>query len=89
MSDLTPEVRDLLAAVREALNVPLAALTDADEQARASILSQRASLTRTVLDGILDRDRNIARAVTDLAERTADTPITYTAWQRPAPDGES
>lgn len=84
---LTPEVLDLLAAIREALDVPLSALTDADERTRARILNERAGVARIVVAGILDQGHDVASAAAYLAERTAETPIAFTVWQRPEPDG--
>lgn len=79
-STLSSDVLDLLAAIRDALDVPLAHWEPADERARERILSARADAARIVVAGIVDSGHRIPWSTTYLAERTAATPITYTLW---------
>ncbi|HEY5834650.1 hypothetical protein [Streptomyces sp.] len=85
---LTPEVRDLLTAIRDALDVPISHWHTEDEQARARILDARAAAARITVEGILESGHHIAHSTAYLAGRTAETPITYTVWQPLADSGE-
>lgn len=87
MTTLPPDIAALLAAIREALDVPRAVLTDADEQARADLLHQRANSARIALNSILDRGAELDGVTERLTERTADSPVEYTVWQRPVRGG--
>ncbi|WP_031516805.1 hypothetical protein [Streptomyces sp. NRRL F-5123] len=80
-STLPSGVLDLLAALRAALDVPRAALTDADEQARARLLHERTVSARIALNSVLDQQADLPGVVERLAERTADSAVTYTVWQ--------
>lgn len=73
-------VMDLLAAVRAALDVPRAILTDADEEARYRLLHERTVSARIALNSVLDRGADLAGVIERLAERTADSPVEYTVW---------
>ncbi|TKA13171.1 hypothetical protein [Actinacidiphila oryziradicis] len=76
MSDLTPDVIALLAAVVEALGIPMADTTE-DHHARAEILDARASDARIILAAAIRGDHV---AVEQLRGWTADRPVTYAVW---------
>lgn len=75
-------VRDLLAAIVEALDVPLAAQTD-DDFTATTLLRQRADEARIIAASVLpDMDaRYIASAAAQLRGWTAKAPVTYRPWQ--------
>lgn len=85
-STLSSDVLDLLTAIRDAIDVPRAVLTYADEQARADLLHQRTVSARIALNSIIDRGADLPGVVERLTERTADTPVDYTVWV-PTQDG--
>lgn len=89
---LSSDVLDLLAAIRDALDVPLSALTDADERAYQAVMRRRLSEVHIVLDVALDPQwigtLDPAREAAYIRARTADTQITYTVWERPTDGGE-
>lgn len=72
-------VRDLLAAIREALDVPLADRPIDDAQ-RAELLTRRASDTRVVVELLLQHGK-VAHHTARLREWTAEHPVTYPTWQ--------
>jgi hypothetical protein len=76
---LPPAITDLLAAIRDALDVPLAD-RPVDDQARAELLTRRASDTRVVVELLLTHG-DIAHSVIRLREWTAEHPVTYPTWQ--------
>ncbi|MEV5680987.1 hypothetical protein [Streptomyces sp. NPDC052179] len=90
--ELTEPMRGLLAAVAEALNVPLPGHADVDEQAYNRLLAKRANLAQIAAGSVLQFDDALAAAAWLRAE-CADTPVTYTlncprlAEQQP-PEGE-
>lgn len=89
MADVTglPEdVRALLAAVEAALDLPLPALTAADERRRGGLLYLRAATARACLRNVLDGG-DPAVAAEFLRGRTAETPVTYTPWTPERGDG--
>jgi hypothetical protein len=77
---LTDDMRALLAAVHDALDVPLPALTDADERAYLRILRERTAVARIAIGGIL-HDGSYFGAADYLTGRTAQVPITYTTFK--------
>lgn len=72
-------IRELLTAIRDALDVPLADMP-ADDAARAELLTYRASDTRVVLDLLL-RHGDVAHHTARLREWAAEHPVTYRTWQ--------
>ncbi|MFJ2631081.1 hypothetical protein ACIO6U_03830 [Streptomyces sp. NPDC087422] len=82
-STLSSDVVDLLAAIRDALDVPLPGVEDRDERRFCRLMDDRRSAVYATLKALLDeRDpRIIARDAEYIRRRTADTPITYTVWQ--------
>jgi hypothetical protein len=88
-ADLPEELRALLEAVRDALDVPRAEHA-ADYVTRAETLSGRASDAWIILDSVLTarfyRDL-IPDATTQLLQWTAERPVTYTPWQPSKRDG--
>ncbi|MFB7554055.1 hypothetical protein [Streptomyces sp. NPDC056154] len=85
MSDrpaLDEAVRDLLAAVVAALDLPLPALDAADEHAHSLLLEIRASDVRIVLD-VLTRSRHrgaVAESAAEIRRRTAREPLDYAPY---------
>ena len=89
-STLGSGVLDLLAAIRDTLDVPLPGVDSADRQAYRDVLDHRRTAVHVVLDTLLIRRR--PRVEPDDAEfirqRTLDTPVTYTVYELPAKRGE-
>lgn len=86
-TSLTPAVRDLLAAIRDALDVPLAALEDIHNETRLTI--RRANEVRA-LATILVRETDETAIVRELARfrgRIADMPVTYRLYGPERPEG--
>lgn len=76
---LPAPVRELLAAIREALNVPLAD-RPVDDAVRGELLTRRASDTRVIVELLLQHG-NIGHHTARLREWTAEHPVTYPMWQ--------
>lgn len=76
---LPPAVAELLAAIRDALNVPLAD-RPADDKQRAELLTRRASDTRVIVELLLQHG-DVAHHTARLREWTAEHPVTYLTWQ--------
>lgn len=76
---LPPAVAEVLAAVVEALDVPIAD-RPADDQQRAELLNLRASDARVLLTSLLTHG-DLARAARRLREWTAEHPVSYPTWQ--------
>ncbi|OPG03048.1 hypothetical protein B1R27_29965 [Streptomyces sp. GKU 895] len=76
---LPPAVTQLLAAVRDALDVPLAD-RPVDDAVRAELLTRRAADTRVVLELLLQHG-DVARSTERLREWAAEHPVTYATWQ--------
>ena len=75
--------RDVLEAVREAIDIPNAA-TVGDQEVRDRILLERVSHVTTMLDGILRDDAadDVGWAVAYLRARLAEHPATgYRTWE--------
>jgi hypothetical protein len=70
-STLDSDVLGLLAAIRDAIDVPRAVLTTADEEARYHLLHQRAVSVRIALNSVIDRGAGLAGVIERLTERTA------------------
>jgi hypothetical protein len=70
----------LLRAVRDALDLPLPGLTDADERAYARLLAQRARDARVILAGVLDDGHEAGGAAVSLRAWMDREPVTYTPW---------
>jgi hypothetical protein len=83
-------VADLLAAVVEALDMPLPSLDDADERAYHRLLERRTSGVRIALEVKLQYLGDDVRGTTDaIRRRTAEEPITYTPFDFEASGGAS
>jgi len=81
---LPPALRDLLAAVVEAIDVPLAQHAD-DDQARARLLDHRANHAVIAIESVLKHGtEDVEDSARWLRERTAREPVTFTPWDRPA-----
>lgn len=84
---LPAAVTDLLAAVVEALTVPLPSTEQADERAYHRLLEQRTTDVRIILATLLDYpDVPIDNDADDVRARIAATPVTYALYE-PAADG--
>jgi hypothetical protein len=87
MTETQPEatlddaVRSLLAAIADALDVPLPA--QLDDPAAYDLLRRRASEARIIATSVLpDTDpRYIAGAAAQLRDWTAQAPVDYPTWQ--------
>ncbi len=80
MTALPDDVRELLAAVRDALNIPMPGIDDADERAHYRVLRERAATARIALDGVLDRGHGLADCASWVSRCIAEMPVTYTVW---------
>lgn len=76
---LPAPVRDLLAAILDALDVPLAD-RPVDDKQRAELLTRRAADTRVLVELCLAHG-DVARTAMRLREWTAEQPVTYGTWQ--------
>lgn len=76
---LPPAVTQLLAAIRDALDVPLAD-RPVDDTVRAELLTRRASDTRVIVELLLQHG-GIEHHTARLREWTAEHPVTYPTWQ--------
>ncbi|MFG2299441.1 hypothetical protein [Actinacidiphila glaucinigra] len=83
MSALTPEVRELLQAVHDALTLPGPAITERDMDAFGNLIQSRAADVRIKLDSLLRHPNlfTLTEAAEQLREWTAETPVTYTVRQ--------
>jgi hypothetical protein len=77
MSDLPEDVRGLLAALRDAINVPQPHWTAADERAHHHALAERARIVRIALDGVLDDGHALADSADWIDQRAGEVPIAY------------
>jgi hypothetical protein len=80
MSALPGDVAVLLAALRDALDVPQPHWDADSERAHHYILTGRARVAQIALDGILGDGHDLAASAAWLAGRTADMPVTYRVW---------
>lgn len=82
---LPAEVRDLLAAVAEALDIPMPDITDDAERQHRTVLVRRTTDVRIVLQVLLDAAGVDLAALADdaavIRARTAAVPVTYPMWQ--------
>lgn len=83
---LSEPVRDLLAAIADALDVPLAAQADDDDTANR-LMRERASNARIIAGSALTSPSltDIERAARQLRGWTADSPVTYRPYQARTP----
>lgn len=77
---------DLLAAVVEALDVPLPSIAIADERAYHLLMERRMSDLRSVLTVMFAVDGDPWVTAATIRRRTADEPVTYTPY-KPKMDG--
>ncbi|WP_030543114.1 hypothetical protein [Streptomyces albus] len=86
--EIPEPVRELLAALADAVDLPLPDITDADERRAGNVLRDRARTAVAVARGVLDDDHDPARAAAYLREQTAATPANYRPWRDPLNGGE-
>jgi hypothetical protein len=88
---LSSDVLDLLAAIHDALDVPLPSLAAGDERAFQRLMEDRRSAVYSTLHSILDEDvqRIHDHDARYIRRRTEATPVTYTVWQGLATDAEA
>jgi hypothetical protein len=83
---LTPAVTELLAAIVEALDVPLPGLDEKAERAQHNLMERRVSDVHATLASMLAYPGPIdGREARSLRQRTALNPVTYTVWEQPEP----
>jgi len=87
MSALPDDVRALLQAAVDALDVPLADAAE-DDATRELLLSRRASDARIILAAVLKGD-HIGDATKHLLDWVARHPVTYLPWQARQDGGQS
>lgn len=84
-------VLDLLAAIRDAADVPLPGLDEADERAYHALMGQRLSDLHIALSVALSPQwigtLDLADEVAAIRSRVDATPVTYTRYVRPEQDG--
>lgn len=76
---LPPAVTELLTAIRDALDVPLAD-RPVDDKQRADLLTRRAADTRVIVELLLARG-DVEHHMVRLREWTDEHPVTYSTWQ--------
>lgn len=90
-STLSSDVLDLLAAIRDTVNLPLPSTADVDDRAWQQLMHRRLIDLHAVLSVSLHPDYVTHLAPADLAAdlraRTAAAPVTYTLWQTAALNG--
>ncbi|MGC9536551.1 hypothetical protein [Streptomyces sp. UG1] len=86
---LPTPVQDLLAAVSEALDLPLPSIDDADERAHYALLQQRASYVRIQLATLTDYpDVDMSGDADQIRAQIADMPVTYKVFEHEADGGQ-
>ena len=89
LAELPPTVTDLLAAITEALTVPLPTISDADERAYHRLLEQRTTDVRIYLATMLDfPDVDITVDAAKIRARAAITPVTYSLYEAEQDGGQ-
>lgn len=84
---LSPDIRALLEAIRDAIDLPIPGPADADDRAYHQDLSRRTDIVYTAIRRTLNGRLDLATP--GLRDMTARCPITYTMWQAPdATDAE-
>jgi len=87
---LPTPVTDLLAAVVEALDIPLPSIDDADERAYTVLLERRATLVRIQLAALLDFPNvDISRDAAELRSYASLAPVTYAVYESTTDGGQS
>ncbi|MCC3652714.1 hypothetical protein LIX60_14835 [Streptomyces sp. S07_1.15] len=86
--DIPAPVRELLAALADAVDLPLPDITDADERRAGYVLRDRARSAVVVARTVLDNGHDPAHAAAYLRRRTAETPADYQPWRGPLNGGE-
>lgn len=84
---LSPEVAALLAAIRDALDVPLPGVGDADERQHRSLLERRAHAVFTAMSALVREGTGdgLAFETQYIRSRTAGLPVTYAVWPSEGP----
>ncbi|WCD89608.1 hypothetical protein KPP03845_106029 [Streptomyces xanthophaeus] len=72
---------DLLAAIVQALDLPLPSITEADERRYYRLLERRALAVRIIIESNRAVTRDPQRAANAIRTRTAEEPITYTPFE--------
>jgi hypothetical protein len=78
---LPEPVRELLAAIAAALDVPIPAIGQEHERAHAELLPQRAKRTAIIVQSVL-RGHDATICTEQLRRWTAETPVTYPEYKR-------
>ncbi|MFJ9826022.1 hypothetical protein ACIRSU_16855 [Streptomyces sp. NPDC101160] len=81
-------VMDLVAAIVEALTVPLPSLAPADERAHYRLLDNRTAELRATLMGVLKHPGPLDDTATIIRRGVADLPVTYPPFRFEEPEGE-
>ncbi|MGW6943788.1 hypothetical protein ACWGF3_32935 [Streptomyces xanthophaeus] len=69
---------DLLAAIVQALDLPLPSITEADERLYYRLLDRRALAVRLIIESNRAVTRDPRLAANAIRTRTAEEPVTYT-----------
>ncbi|MFD8887706.1 hypothetical protein ACFV0H_35225 [Streptomyces erythrochromogenes] len=72
---------DLLAAITEALSLPLPSIAAVDERDYHRLLERRVLAVRTTLEANRSHTRDPRLAANLIRIRTAEEPVTYTPWK--------
>lgn len=76
------EVQELAAAIRDALNVPIADNDPVAERAEEALRLGRAAQVQGALAGLADGVGAVSSAAATIREWTAATPVTYAVYQK-------
>jgi hypothetical protein len=91
-STLSSDVLDLLAAIRDAVDVPLPSIDPAAESAYHRLMFKRLGELHSSLKVSLSAkwadDFDPVAEAAYIRKRTAAAAVTYTLWERPADGGE-
>ncbi|MFP8885028.1 hypothetical protein [Streptomyces mangrovi] len=80
-SEISAPVRELLAAVLEAIDLPMPDITEADERRAAVVQRDRTRVAAVVTRGVLECGHDPGHAAEYLRRRTTETPADYRPWQ--------
>ncbi|MGW7108802.1 hypothetical protein ACWGHU_21855 [Streptomyces xanthophaeus] len=72
---------DLLAAIVQALDLPLPSITEADERLYYRLLERRALAVRIIIESNRAVSRDPRLAADAIRTRTAEEPVTYTPYE--------
>ncbi|MBN3928937.1 hypothetical protein IQ279_04660 [Streptomyces verrucosisporus] len=86
-SEIPTPVRELLAAVLEAIDLPMPDITETDERRAAAVQRDRTRVAAIVTRGVLERGHDPGHGAAYLRRRVAEVPADYCPWTGPQQGG--